>query len=722
MGGALGCRGLRAALVVMAGLALACVHEPPPMPPDPGEAAPAPSRGETDARRADFVERLGAADFEALHEVRGGVAYVKLVVVRHTLGDLTDDVVYFFDPGVYPLHVEFVRRNHLIPNTGVEEIQRETWTSEERRFFFANLSRYETPAGARWALETFEQDRASPALLAELFEVVRPASWIGPELVWKPNSLEQAALRGAAEARGVGVLENDTLGAEMPFLVQNAGRPAVGRLRVVESSDPITIERMLFNRDEIPVLQTIPNDITRVAGIITTQPTTPLSHVNLRASTWQVPNVMIRDALSRIWQEGWDGAWVYLAVGDDGVPVLRAASAAEIAAAQAAPVRRDTRRIPRVDLSREELRPLDTLRAADVPVVGAKAANLGELTYLARRLSEEVTLRGVAGSGQGAHVLPGQLGWSFAARMMPARGPRSIDGLLRLSARQRAGLLLADLDVPPGFVVPFATYVHFLQMPENAPITAALDAALADPQFHADAPHRQARLAEIRALIQAGAFPPADASAVLRQLRRQLGDRPVFVRSSTNSEDLPGFSGAGLYDTVADVSGDEALLLAIQRVWASVWNFHAYEAREDAGIDHRSVYPAALVQEAVHPDAAGVLITRDVFAPAIGGRAYLNANPGPGVRVVQTGIRPEQIYVDLKDGAVRRVSLSEATGAPVLTDAVARRLAWVGGLVEAHFAWLAGVSSQPQDVEWLLVGDHVYIVQARPWSAGGRDY
>ena len=90
-------------------------------------------------------------------------------------------------------------------------------------------------------------------------------------------------------------------------------------------------------------------------------------------------------------------------------------------------------------------------------------------------------------------------------------------------------------------------------------------------------------MAALRAEI-AGAEPDAAlAQSWLAQWNSQLKGQGVFVRSSSNSEDLPGFSGAGLYTTVPNVTQAEALARAVQTVWASVYNFEAYEARRAAG-------------------------------------------------------------------------------------------------------------------------------------------
>ena len=117
-------------------------------------------------------------------------------------------------------------------------------------------------------------------------------------------------------------------------------------------------------------------------------------------------------------------------------------------------------------------------------------------------------------------------------------------------------------------------------------------------------------MAALRAEI-AGAEPDAAlAQSWLAQWNSQLKGQGVFVRSSSNSEDLPGFSGAGLYTTVPNVTQAEALA-RVQTVWASVYNFEAYEARRAAGQD--AVAMAVLVQLAAPSDSSGVMITRDPF-------------------------------------------------------------------------------------------------------------
>src|SRR5918992_5548103 len=107
-----------------------------------------------------------------------------------------------------------------------------------------------------------------------------------------------------------------------------------------------------------------------------------------------------------------------------------------------------------------------------------------------------------------------------------------------------------------------------------------------DKNFAHAPPYRRERLTEMRAQIQAGKLNEKLKAELLRKVRAEYAGKGLFVRSSSNVEDLPNFNGAGLYDTVPNVKEEEKLVEAVKTVWASLWNFAAYEARERASIDH----------------------------------------------------------------------------------------------------------------------------------------
>ncbi len=697
------------ALSLALGFLALVVGDVSPAGPAPGPAA---DRADTTQRKSvpgpeavrdDFRTDLSEEDFDAFSfQVRDARA-VKVIVDRRP-GDRVQATprVYFLNHAIYELHIDFLLRNRLVPTDEARNIQLETWRDENRRFIFAQVARYEGLPEGVYTVELAEEDRAPAAIVVELMARIQEHMGFG-KLVFKPNSVEQAALRKKLTKHGVEVLKNDALSGEIVYQVVHAAPPAVGKLRIVTETDPVAVEAMVFNRNDIVLLQVVPNDITRVAGIITTRPTTPLSHVAMRARGWNIPVVTWREALTVAYREGLEDAWVCLEVPEQGLPSLRRASSEEVALAEAQRMAaQKPLRIPRADLTVTDLVDLSRLRADDVVSVGAKAANLGEVAFLTQEL-QYAELEPILSAVQGD--------WLEDAIGPTPRRPA------RLSPRKLARAYLSKLHVPPGFAIPFSAYHAFLNHPPNAHIVARLDAMLEERRFHEDVVYRKEQLAELRALIRDGEIPPNWSRRILTKIHNDFPDRRLFIRSSTNAEDLEDFNGAGLYDTVGNVEGDAAILQAIKRVWASVWNFRAYEARADAGISHRAVYPGVLVQEAVHPFAAGVLVTKDILSDKWNNRFYLNANPGFGENTVQTGRgAPEQIYGDPFTGEVLRISLSERGGA-LLTDTEVRQLVFFAAVIEQHFGRRRGLLPYPQDIEWLVVNGRVSIVQTRPYHA-----
>jgi phosphoenolpyruvate synthase/pyruvate phosphate dikinase len=239
----------------------------------------------------------------------------------------------------------------------------------------------------------------------------------------------------------------------------------------------------------------------------------------------------------------------------------------------------------------------------------------------------------------------------------------------------------------------------------------------------------------MRQQIQQGTVNAQLRAEVLRRLHAEFPEKGVFARSSTNSEDLPNFSGAGLYSTAPNVRGDEQMIDAIRFVWASVWNYEAYEARERAGIDHMKIYMAVLIQEGINSDSSGVMITADPFNRESTienqGSIYISAKRGLGMKVVEGQRVAEQVVFRPKANAVQVLTRSEedslltfdAQGGikeipisgerVVLTDEVIRRLAAAAAAIKRVFG------GKDQDIEWAYMKGQIYIVQARPFIQGG---
>jgi phosphoenolpyruvate synthase/pyruvate phosphate dikinase len=284
---------------------------------------------------------------------------------------------------------------------------------------------------------------------------------------------------------------------------------------------------------------------------------------------------------------------------------------------------------------------------------------------------------------------------------------------------------LPGFDVPPGFGVPYHYYAKHL---EAAKLDAKIAAVLAQPAFIKNGAVRKKKLAELKqAIIDAPASGELRTKVTAALAALPGADDGVFVRSSGNAEDLDDFNGAGLYDTVANLRGPDAVLDAIKRVWASTFNYVAFEDRQRAAIDPTKVYSAVLIQIGLPASAAGVLITQHPTDPSDGKNYTINAKNGlgmsvgggkqvpeslivswynHGIRILSRSAEPTKLVFDAK-GGIREVPNLEI-GKPVLTNAMALLLADSARKITKVF------KNDRLDIEWVFVGDQLYIVQARP--------
>ncbi|TDD01980.1 pyruvate, phosphate dikinase [Nonomuraea deserti] len=269
-----------------------------------------------------------------------------------------------------------------------------------------------------------------------------------------------------------------------------------------------------------------------------------------------------------------------------------------------------------------------------------------------------------------------------------------------------ARLARAGLPVPGGFHVTTDAYRAFVAEFRDE----ILRASSADP-------------AVIARMFAEHDIPPGIADEIRHAYAALGGDVPVAVRSSATAEDLPGMSFAGQQDTYLNIRGD-ALLDAVKRCWASLWNPRAVAYRDQNGVPHDDVALAVVVQELVDADAAGVMFTAD---PVTGARdeTVINASWGLGEAVVGGQVTPDTVVVSggavvqsrTADKTVMTVRTTTGTeerpvpadlrGKAVLDDARAVELAGLGARIQALYG-------TPMDVEWASHDGAFAIVQARP--------
>jgi pyruvate,water dikinase len=305
------------------------------------------------------------------------------------------------------------------------------------------------------------------------------------------------------------------------------------------------------------------------------------------------------------------------------------------------------------------------------------------------------------------------------------------------------------VNVPGGFATTAAAYRLLLDQDnlrhDLASILKGLDADdLTSLQQAGDACRRR---------LLATVLPNALAAAILDAYRQLDGGSAVAVRSSATAEDLPDASFAGQQETFLHVEGEEALLQACRRCYASLFTDRAISYRQLHGFDHLEVALSIGVQRMVRSDLAcsGVMFSLDTesgFRDAV----LLNAAYGLGESIVQGAVNPDELLIfkpTLRQGfapiisrrlgskAVRLVYDDPSRGdgsalrsLPVpqsdqeryaLADEEALTLARWACLIEEHYS-RQRQSDTPMDIEWAKDGlsGELFILQARPETVQSR--
>lgn len=651
----------------------------------------APNEACTPLEGRDVGDRVHALrtpnDFSALSE---GKTEVGQEGVKFVVDMAAGDTVHLLSARRWALHYTFIREqiygdpplDRCDPaqavdfNRGWFEFSvSEYFRSEGRRFLLGTLVRH---ANGMHTVEFAGGDAISPAQMRRAFFAV---------VAHTPNP-RAYALRpaDAAQVLRIRMIEGQVpiVGPNAPFqdvhyqpLTQTVG---YGVLRFVPAEQ---LEREPLPLRSLVITDAVPNDIPLVEGLITEAFQTPLSHVNVLSRARGTPNMALAHAREDARLTPLLGKLVRLEVGPSDFSV-REATPAEADAFWTERTPKGPKVIPPRDLSVRGLVPLAGRGLDDVPALGAKAAQFAELMRVDR---------------------------------VPAYCPSDTVPLL---VPERA------------FAIPLSHYVdHFEASGAAALLTELLD----DPDFRADPAAHEAGLLALRQMILEHPVDAAFLREVEAAVRERFGEERVRFRSSSNTEDLPEFNGAGLHTSTSAELGDPKRTVqdALRTVWASLWNTRAFDEREYANLDQTQVAMGVLVHPAHLGEAAqGVAISRNLmhvirsdvyFIDAQIGEASV-VNPAPGVVTEQVlytwpGRTPEITYLS-------RSSLTG--GSPVLSLLEQRRVACATRAVHEHFRPLLDPDGTNRlfamqiEFKFRRGTRALEVKQARPQPFGGTDF
>ncbi len=459
----------------------------------------------------------------------------------------------------------------------------------------------------------------------------------------------------------VPVLFEDDLYADIEYLALNLSE-GFGYLR------QMNLEETPSARDVV-LYESVPNNLPRVAGIITSFIQTPLSHVNLRAIQDNVPNAFIQTPLEDDLILALIDKPVYYKVEQDQY-FIREASIEELND-WFENLRPTKIYDPLLNLGFKKILPLDDIRFDMSDAFGAKCANVA-------------TMRGFG---------------------------------------------FPENTIPDGFGVPFYFYREFMH---HNGFFEELEEMLADEDFVNNIEIRIARLKAFRNEIEQADMP----SWMMQSLQNMHDQFPVGTsvrcRSSTNNEDLPGFSGAGLYTSKTQHPEEGHISKSIKQVYASMWNFRAFEERAFYRINHFVASMGVLCHTNYSDEKAnGVAVSLDPIYQTEE-TYYLNTQLGedlvtnPESLSIPEEILLDQVQVTEDDYVVIRYSNLVPSETLIMDAAHLEQMRSYLTIINEEFGALYGLTDFEgfaMEIEYKITASNQLIIkQARPWASFWSDH
>jgi hypothetical protein len=516
--------------------------------------------------------------------------------------------LYFYDPKAYTGHADFVSRG-LKQGITFQQFKDLTQYAAKRRFMpFFVYDLHEKPitvAGKayQWALriEDYAYDDAPDKMVQQVLRLAKliptslkglPAQGLIVLSLQDSNPINTKRLAKLLEAKGWTHTTTDELikhfgGKKIQVL--NSGQAAGTLVWVRNEADLAQL-----TPKHIAVFEYMPRRIPPVAGIITLQPQTMLSHLNLLAKNRGTFNMYIADLNLLPELQGSAGKMVVI---DDknGQVGLR-------------------------QITEKEAETFWAKNKLPLVAVPTPLAELDQVIPLTADFKKQQTV---------AHI-----------------GAKAANYALLLQ-------LLGEPHVRIGFALGFKPY---FQVTQQSSVATLITNFLAEKKQLLPA-QRQEWLGQIRTAIKKAKVSEETLESVRKVCDKYYANKRIRFRSSTNAEDLPQFNGAGLYNSEGfnTQDNDQKMEKQILDVFASLWNEEAFLEREAFGIDHQKVGMAVLITEAFVSEAANgvVLVMPDGDAvPSI----LVNAQPDDNeVANPKAGTVPESFLMHTTNAEVGKI-------------------------------------------------------------------
>ncbi len=642
-------------------------------------------------------------------------------LVKFVISDFGTDSaeVHFMNSMKYLYHYDFAEKV-LGDTRSLAVFNQETYFSAEKNTVAGTLAYYAS-VDSMIAMTFFPTDYISPKQVADSYKLIEERmlflalNGTKNRLFYMPagSTAERAATEYANEFKKADILvfTHAQLFGDVVMQIMNTGT-AYGTLRKLTAAE---LDTAIVSSHDILILETLPAEIPLVAATISKDAQTPLSHVNLAAQARKTPNIAFNgnelpDSLLALC-----GKLVKLDVKTNSYTV----SVATLEEAQAFWNKnvREQKTLS-FDLSDSGLVDFANLDFNSSKSVGVKASNLAELHKLIPENSPDgfaVPFYHYSRFMDYAQVTEELCGRSFDDCGKEGRSSEictQVKNACVSALRQAQGAVSRETEPA---VAP------------RASLRGYITNIIARDDFKTDTRLREAVLDNVRYMFKHIPVDKTFGDSLDAKVRGLYGEAGVRLRSSTNSEDLEDFNGAGLYKSVKatarekDLPSDE-----IRKVWASVWSFKVFEERSLWNIDHMSVQMAVAVHEA-YPDevANGVIITQNIADYSVAG-IYANIQVGEtSITNPEGGELPEIISIipsPPPQRGVQSVLLQHSSLSPdslILTDGEIYMLYQMVMQIQNRFAVLYNVYSDALalDIEFKVMGEDRKLIfkQVRPY-------
>lgn len=458
--------------------------------------------------------------------------------------DIKAKQIYFLNGRNYKYHHGFCSKK-LGYNKGLEAFNEHNYAenSESRIYLLANINYYSS-------IDKFVMD-LSPADLM----TIKNVEFLHQKII-ESTYLDKKFFLLLNTSRLIKQKSNYKIATITPEeIYKNQSYQAIsisscyGYIRFVTAND---LKHRTFSKNDILVLDETPNIIPHVAGVISSEFQTPLSHLSILGRNRKIPIMANKDAFTNKDLIKYKNEYVRFVVTKNGFSVRKSNLEGNY---NKKPFKKKIKL--HKNLFIDTLVGFDNAKKVSAKSIGNKAKNFATLSYLSKN---------------------------------------------------------SNFKVPEhAFAIPFFFYERHI---EKSGAGILIEQLLIDYKMNSNDVNLANRLKEIRKAIKQTAINQNLLKQVNTRLENSNNYHRFRFRSSTNAEDMDGFGGAGLYTSKTGVIGDSTKTIekAIKKIWASLWNYQAFTERDYFNIQQENVAMGILVHRAFPNEIAnGVAITKNIY-------------------------------------------------------------------------------------------------------------